>query len=315
MRICSLIMRVSLVAMIGLCPLAAQAQPTIEILKVEPDIRPQNAQLVNVVVGGMTKEISFLAKVTPDDATIQWTRTPSVGEFDGDTTGRACYYLVPQSLIGEAQEVTITVTATDAQGRSFDVTIPFLLTLPPNTPTPIPTVAPTATPTRMPTMTPMPRPTVTPQPTVTPTARPTARPTIAPTPKPTATPKPLTPRPAPTSTPKPPNTPLPENTAAQIPSEIVCQQSDRSLDDILGKSLPEALAQYKALKDQENQKLNVNAPLITTIEIIVCDLNEIVRILKESNATVHDPAIDQRIEKTEETRVKYYQEWQQRRGN
>lgn len=162
------------------------AQPTISIILVDPDVRDRN-----IPVDGTIREIKIAAYVTPANVSIQWTKSSASGSFDGETTGLACIYVLPQSLADPSEIITITATVTDNDGNIAQADVTFTLeatqvSTPPATPTPTSPPIPTSTPTPtlIPTSTPAPKAT----PTFTPTPRPTAKPTATPAPPSTPTP-------------------------------------------------------------------------------------------------------------------------------
>lgn len=187
----------------GVLTSLAWAAPTVKIILVEPDVRDRT-----VIVGDVA-EIKLAARVAPPDATLQW--DCSIGEFACEkTSGLACIYVVPTRLTKDRTQVIITVTASDAAGKSGLAQITFALQASATSPTP--TVAPTKSPTAAPTVRSGAK---QPTPTSTPTKRPTpprkpaderrldellqkkipatatpvkATPTPSPTPTPTATP-------------------------------------------------------------------------------------------------------------------------------
>lgn len=152
------------------------------------------------------------------------------------------------------------------------------------------------TPTPKLTITPTPLPKATPTPTPTPTPKPTAPPTPTLTDIPTPTPKPtVTPIPSPTATPWAPG----------------CPSETRELEE-LQQSLPENLDEYKKLREQEQQGLNLNSQIIPVIEDIICDLIAIESILEESYEKTPDDAILQRIQKIKVTRESFEKETRER---
>lgn len=157
------------------------AQPTISIILVDPDVRDRS-----IPVDGTIREIKIAAYVTPANVSIQWTKSSASGAFDGETTGLACIYVLPQSLADPSEIMTITATVTDNDGNIAQTGVTFTLEAAQDS---SPTATPTFTPTQpivrpTPTSTPPPKvePTITPSPTL--TVKPTILPIVTPSPTP-----------------------------------------------------------------------------------------------------------------------------------
>ncbi len=119
---------------------AISAQPDVEIVLVEPDVRRYN----NITLGEYL-EIKFIARTSQAGLQVEWT-LEGPGQLIG-TTRLGRIYEFPKKLAGASQEVSITVMASDLQGHSAQDHVIFALLAPQSvdTPTPPPTVSPTST--------------------------------------------------------------------------------------------------------------------------------------------------------------------------
>ncbi len=266
------------------------AEPTVEISLIDPDIRKQTIDLSSI------EEVKLAVRVVPG-VKVRWEIVEGGGEFDGGNEGISSIYLPPANLSGD-QRITIRAVATDDSGTNA-VEVSFTLRAPlPNTPTPTmtPTNTPTATPTSMPTA--MPSDTPEPTPTKTPKLKPTR------TPKPTPTQRPIN---KPTATPIPAPLQTPD-----ISIELDCQPTESDMNTLLQQSLPENLAKYKDLKEKNGsgETIDVNEFLLV-IKAVVCDMKAIEDILQEGNQNSPDAAISKRIDNLHATRLGYEREFDQ----
>ena len=107
-------------------PAQSQAQPRVKIVLVEPDIRDKNVFI------GEIPEIKFIAQSAPPGTQLKWSHS-GIGNFDGNIKGLASIYLVPDSIPGKSEQVTIIVTITDSTGKTVQDSVGFTLLAPVST--------------------------------------------------------------------------------------------------------------------------------------------------------------------------------------
>ena len=186
---------------------AGAAEPTVT-LTVDPDQREFS-------VKPTPQEVWIQAQTSDPKLKLTW-KLSGIGEFK--ELGAGGIYTIPTQIKGETAEVTISVTATDAAGKTAKDRVKLTLRAAAAASTATPVPADTATPEPTPTDTPVPADTATPEPT--PTDTPVPADTATPEPTPTDTPVPAdtaTPEPTPTDTPVPVDTAAPEPTPTDTP--------------------------------------------------------------------------------------------------
>lgn len=124
---------------------------------------------------------------------------------------------------------------------------------------------------------------------------PVVQPTISPTEQPTAEPLPT----------------QPVETLPSLPSS--CPENAESLDTLLKVSLPEVLAKYQALQEQEQTGDSVSIDLVFVLWDIRCNLMAVEDILHSYYTASPDDSIKERLERIQATRKKYEQEYDSRR--
>jgi len=110
-----------IVSLFNLSVELSYAQATVTIVAVEPDVRGQE-----IPIGGAVKEVKLVANTSRPGLQLQWS-LEGPGRFDGNTTGIASFYVLPEKISGTTAQVKITITATDPQGGSAKDTVGFTL--------------------------------------------------------------------------------------------------------------------------------------------------------------------------------------------
>lgn len=104
--------------------------------------------------------------------------------------------------------------------------------------------------------------------------------------------------------PPPPPTPTPI-LPTPTPLPVQCAAEAKTLDE-LNHTLPTQLQRYEAFKREEQQGKDRRAPILETLQAIICDLQAIEQMLKQE--FTQTPAIQTRIQRTQQTRQVYEQE-------
>jgi len=111
----------------------------------------------------------------------------------------------------------------------------------------------------------------------------------------------------PTPTPTPLIVVMPTSTPAPI-KFASCPDNPDDVNTLLTASLPDALAEYQSLKDQEQSGQSVNDQLIAILDVIRCDLLAVEDILRKHYGAKQDDAVRERLERIEATRGNYERE-------
>jgi hypothetical protein len=136
-----------------------------------------------------------------------------------------------------------------------------------------------------------------------------ALPSSAASPRPNSTPA-LAPSPTPTPIPTPTSSEIQE-----VPElDLTCPETDTDVDTLIRVALPQALAEYQALKEQEPADESVRKQLQTTLAGLWCDLRVIEAFLQAQQEGNPDKAVQMRLEGIQTLRRTCEQEFNELRG-
>lgn len=130
-----------------------------------------------------------------------------------------------------------------------------------------------------------------------------ALPSSAASPRPNSTPA-LAPSPTPTPIPTPTSSEIQE-----VPElDLTCPETDADVDTLIRVALPQALAEYQALKEKMSAGETVTKQLQTVLADLWCDLRAIEAFLQAQQKGNPDKAVQSRLEGIRTLRKTYEQE-------